>query len=283
MKLSIITINYNNLEGLKKTYDSVVCQTWTDYEWIVIDGGSTDGSREFIEEHQDKFAYWCSEPDKGVYNAMNKGIAKAQGEYLNFMNSGDCFYEENTLEYIFLTDYVEDIIIGDAYWMQNGVEKKFCDASSGVYDMFFFLSSSVPHQAMFFRVECFERYGLYDENLKIVSDYKYSIDAIYFHKAATKYIPIKICKYEGRGISDNTSEMFIERNEVIDSFFPLRIREDMQHLNNYKLTHDLVVSNSFTRWIYWMLPKIARRTLWMKERLKHISSLFFAGKSVSCL
>ena len=91
MKLSIITVNLNNLEGLKKTYESVVCQTFTDYEWLVIDGGSTDGSREFIEEHQDKFAYWCSEPDKGIYNAMNKGIVRAKGEYLNFMNSGDYF------------------------------------------------------------------------------------------------------------------------------------------------------------------------------------------------
>ena len=91
MKLSIITVNLNNLEGLKKTYESVVSQTFTDYEWLVIDGGSTDGSREFIEQHQDKFAYWCSEPDKGIYNAMNKGIVRAKGEYLNFMNSGDYF------------------------------------------------------------------------------------------------------------------------------------------------------------------------------------------------
>ena len=97
MKLSIITVNLNNLEGLKKTYESVVCQTFTDYEWLVIDGGSTDGSREFIEQHQDKFAFWCSEPDKGIYNAMNKGIVRAKGEYLNFMNSGDCFACENTL------------------------------------------------------------------------------------------------------------------------------------------------------------------------------------------
>ena len=79
MKLSIITVNLNNLEGLKRTYESVVCQTFTDdYEWIVIDGGSTDGSREFIEQHQDKFAFWCSEPDKGIYNAMYK--SKGRGK-----------------------------------------------------------------------------------------------------------------------------------------------------------------------------------------------------------
>ena len=74
MKLSIITVNLNNLEGLKKTYESVVSQTFTDYEWLVIDGGSTDGSREFIEQHQDKFDYWCSEPDKGIYNAMKDKV-----------------------------------------------------------------------------------------------------------------------------------------------------------------------------------------------------------------
>lgn len=101
MTLSIITVNLNNLEGLKRTYDSVVSQTFTDYEWLVIDGGSTDGSREFIEQHQDKFAYWCSEPDKGIFNAMNKGIVRAKGEYLNFMNSGDCFACEETVAEVF--------------------------------------------------------------------------------------------------------------------------------------------------------------------------------------
>ena len=112
MKLSIITVNYNNRDGLQKTIDSVICQTFKDYEWIIIDGGSTDGSRELIEQYQDHFAYWCSEPDKGVYNAMNKGIAKAKGEYVNFMNSGDCFADANVLERLFADGYDEDIIAG---------------------------------------------------------------------------------------------------------------------------------------------------------------------------
>lgn len=90
MILSIITIN---LEGLKRTYESIVHQTFTDYEWIVIDGGSTDGSREFIEEHEEKYSYWCSEPDKGIFNAMNKGVLHANRQYCLFLNSGDHFYE----------------------------------------------------------------------------------------------------------------------------------------------------------------------------------------------
>ena len=94
MKLSIITVNLNNRDGLQRTIDSVVSQTFTDYEWIVIDGGSTDGSRELIGQHQDRFAYWCSEPDKGIYNAMNKGIAHAKGEWLQFLNSGAWLYSK---------------------------------------------------------------------------------------------------------------------------------------------------------------------------------------------
>ena len=117
MKLSIITINYNNLEGLKRTYESVVSQTCQDFEWIIIDGGSTDGSKEFIEEHRDKFAYWCSEPDKGIYNAMNKGISKAKGEYLNFMNSGDEYADERVIEEFIDTKWEEDVILGDAFFV----------------------------------------------------------------------------------------------------------------------------------------------------------------------
>lgn len=111
MKLSIITVKLNNRDGLKRTIDSVVSQTFTDYEWIVIDGGSTDGSRELIEQYQDHFAYWCSEPDKGIYNAMNKGIAHAKGEWLQFLNSGDVLYSNNTLASVFSSKYDADVLM----------------------------------------------------------------------------------------------------------------------------------------------------------------------------
>ena len=84
MKYSIITINYNNCDGLRKTIESVISQSYKDYEFIIIDGGSTDGSRDVIEQHSRSIDYWVSEPDKGVYNAMNKGIRQAKGDYLNF-------------------------------------------------------------------------------------------------------------------------------------------------------------------------------------------------------
>ena len=101
MTLSIITINYNNRDGLQKTIDSVISQSFNDYEWIVIDGDSNDGSREIIEQYCDRFAYWCSEPDSGIYNAINKGLSHATGEYVQFLNSGDWLYSDNILEKAF--------------------------------------------------------------------------------------------------------------------------------------------------------------------------------------
>ena len=97
MKFSVITINYNHKEGLIHTIKSVLCQTCTDFEYIIIDGGSTDGSAEVIKEYDKAIAYWVSEKDNGVYHAMNKGVAQAHGDYLIFMNSGDCFHSSDVL------------------------------------------------------------------------------------------------------------------------------------------------------------------------------------------
>ena len=116
-KISIITITYNDLVGLKKTWQSIKCQKYKYYEWIVIDGGSTDGSKEFIIEHACEMSYWCSEKDKGVYNAQNKGTQHASGEYVIYMNSGDYFYDKHVLEKVFSAEMTADIIYGD--WTQE--------------------------------------------------------------------------------------------------------------------------------------------------------------------
>ena len=109
-KLSIITVNLNNREGLRKTAESVVSQTYKDYEWIVIDGGSTDGSKELIEQYAEHISYWVSEPDKGIYNAMNKGIRQAHGEYFLFLNSGDSLCDDDIVESFCVGNFKEDIV-----------------------------------------------------------------------------------------------------------------------------------------------------------------------------
>ncbi len=112
VKLSIITVNLNNSAGLRKTIESIVKQTFKDFEYIIIDGGSTDGSAEVIKEFADKITYWVSEPDKGIYNAMNKGILHAKGEYLLFLNSGDWLADDDLLSKVFCEPRTADIIYG---------------------------------------------------------------------------------------------------------------------------------------------------------------------------
>src|SRR5690554_2808646 len=126
IKLSVITVNLNNAAGLSKTLESVASQTFTNYEHIIIDGGSTDGSVDIIKDYERKFngapghLYWVSEPDKGIYNAMNKGIKVASGEYCNFLNSGDYYISAPTLSTIFDHNPNSDILYGDALITKNG-------------------------------------------------------------------------------------------------------------------------------------------------------------------
>lgn len=225
MKLSIITINFNNLAGLKRTYENVVCQTWTDYEWIVIDGGSTDGSREFIEEHQDKFAYWCSEPDKGVYNAMNKGIAKAKGEYLNFMNSGDYFYDKHTLENVFSQELVADLVYGD--WVRAYPDHEDYKAAphNGFYVTVFF--ENVCHQAMFIKSDVLKHKG-YDDNMRILADWKRWIE-MSLEGQTFQYIPLTICRFEAStGLSETASDQLSKEVSIVYDSMPLEISMKMK-------------------------------------------------------
>ena len=261
VKLSIITVNLNNLEGLKKTYESVVCQTFTDYEWLVIDGGSTDGSREFIEQHQDKFAYWCSEPDKGIYNAMNKGIIRAKGEYLNFMNSGDSFVCEDTLEGVFGKERDKDILFG--YVMEgeaNGVccEKWLMKKTINWYDFF---SHSLPHQGTFIKSILFSEIGLYDENCRIVSDWKWFVEALFNFDVSYEFIPNKIAVFQKGGLSYST-DCLSERARQRKMLFPKYIREtDIQNLTKMSS----IQSSKLAMFFF----KLASTIAWRTERLKH--------------
>ena len=223
MKLSIITVNFNNLEGLKKTYESVASQTFRDYEWLVIDGGSTDGSREFIEQHQDKFAYWCSEPDKGIYNAMNKGIVKAKGEYLNFMNSGDCFVGEDVVKRVFSEQYITDIIYGIQLSQDgNHIIPINIHTKLNWYELF---CKTIPHQASFIKRELFQSFGMYDENYKVISDYKWFIEAVIYHGASYSFYPKAVSFVDGGGIS-STNLLTAERHKLVKEIFPKNMTDE---------------------------------------------------------
>lgn len=216
-KLSIITVNLNNAEGLKKTIESVVSQTFSDYEYIIIDGGSTDGSKEIIEKYADKITYWVSEPDNGIYNGMNKGIKIAKGEYINFLNSGDTYISEKVLENAFSKNYSEDILYGNIKTETQNF--KFPEKLT----LKSFFKGTIGHSSSFIKKTLFETYGLYNENFKIVSDWAFFTDVIINKKCSYKYLKEYITFFEGGGISWDKEYFPLqqkERREVLKKLFP---------------------------------------------------------------
>ena len=234
MKLSIITTNFNNLNGLKKTSESVVSLHYNDYEWIIIDGGSTDGSKEYIESisrETDALSYWCSEIDNGVYNAMNKGIKVAKGEYLIFMNSGDCFYSPDVLKKIFSKQHTGDIIYGSALYIFKDHEDLATVPSKVTFR--FIYEYTIYHQASFIKRELLKDNG-YDENLKIVSDWKMWLVWLLQNKIF-EYVPEIICRFDAYGISTGHDDRLVqERDIVFREVLPLGIREMMDEIYSYE-------------------------------------------------
>ena len=237
-KLSIITINYNNLEGIKRTVESVVNQTWQEFEYIIIDGGSTDGSKEYIESVSDNFDYWVSEKDSGIYNAMNKGIKVATGEYLLFLNSGDHLYDNNVLEknqqfliekdLVYFNLNISDVVL--SYIRKYPSKLLF---SYLMYD-------TLPHPATFIKSTLFDKVGNYDENYKIVSDWKFFIIGICKNNATYIRIDNVISTFYLDGFSSNNNNQNLiakEKKEVLESNFSAYL-EDIQELNKKKAIVD---------------------------------------------
>lgn len=214
MKYSIITVNYNNKEGLRKTIESVIHQSFRDFEFIVIDGGSTDGSAEVLKEYDAQISYWVSEPDGGIYQGMNKGIAKATGEYLNFMNSGDCFYDEYVLQKLSNKKLKGDIIVGRDYHYNPQTQKGFCTILPPRITMITFFIQTLPHQSSFFRHELFSN-TLYDESLRIVADIKFYIQKLCIEKCSIDIIDDIICRREPDGISKSYNEQRIAEHQIV--------------------------------------------------------------------
>lgn len=253
VKLSIITINYNNCAGLKKTIESIVPQSFKDFEWIVIDGGSTDGSRELMEQYANRFSYWVSEPDKGVYNAMNKGIKVAKGEYINFMNSGDCFASPTILEEVFSTAHTADVLYG--YMTRGALDGEVNNQSMMKENLTWidFYRDGLPHQATFLKRSLFDQLGLYDESLKAVSDWKFFVDAFVYHKATSEFIPKMIAVYADGGISDMMGGE--ERKRVAKELFPRAMVETIPVIEAY----NRIQRHAMTGRLYAFADRLAKR------------------------
>ena len=218
--ISIITINFNNADGLYKTLESVRTQSFQNYEQIIIDGGSTDNSvaviNEFLSdtEYSKHVSYWCSEKDKGIYNAMNKGIEHANGKYVYMLNSGDILVNESFyLVAPFLIKNDNCVLHGAVDHYKDGV---YWGTISHTVDEL--KTMMLPHQALFVATKLHKKYGVYNEEFRIAADREFlvrlkKVNANFIH------IPVIVCIFNLDGISSNSNKLKKQEYSIIDSTF----------------------------------------------------------------
>lgn len=239
MILSIITINWNNSPGLQTTMRSVLDQSFKDFEYLVVDGGSTDGSVEAIKEFEPKFEgrlKWFSERDNGIYNAMNKGISMATGDYVEFLNSGDCLASADVVERMVSSlekaNYPSILygnmikVFPDGHRLQD-----LCFAGKDISFLGFY-TGTLNHSPAYIRSSLFEKYGKYDESLRIVSDWKWYLQAIIFGEERPVYTDIDVTLFDMTGISETNKELDkAERKKVLSELIPAPILADYDNFS----------------------------------------------------
>ncbi|MBO6281137.1 MAG: glycosyltransferase [Alphaproteobacteria bacterium] len=229
--LSIITICYNIKDEIERTCESIVNQTWQDFEWIVVDGGSTDGTVDILKRYQDRMSVFISEKDKGVYNAMNKGIKRACGKWLHFLNGGDCYTDNSILEKVFADKkYDADVLYGDMNLMRKNKFLRRVTFTDAV-DKSFFYKNYIAHPSSFIKRELFDKYGLYNENYRIVSDWEKWV-IFSGHGVIFQHIDRIISDFDDGGISGTNFELSRkERNDVISTYYS---DKEIQQIKNRK-------------------------------------------------
>ena len=223
MKISVITINLNDAAGLDKTITSVAGQTTRPFEFIVIDGASTDGSVDVIRSHAANIDHWVSEPDKGIYNAMNKGVSFAHGDWCLFLNAGDTFCNVSVIDALVHCGSSADIICGNAMIQENPPRRK---TPPKEITLNFLFSGSLCHQSALIRTSLLQKHP-YDESLKIVSDRKFFLQTLILEDASYQTVDIDIADYDITGYSaQNRFASEQEYARVLEELLPRRIRID---------------------------------------------------------
>lgn len=217
--VTIVTVNFNNSVGLEQTVKSVVCQTYPDAQYVIIDGGSTDGSVDVIRSFDTKIHHWISEPDTGVYDAMNKGIKRATGEYLLFLNSGDYFYGAESLSHLLSAASGEDIVYGDL--LVEDPSSQWTKEYPLTLSFSYFLQDSLPHPATLIKRSLFKNGG-YNDTMKIASDWEFFILNICKGGATYKHINQVVSVFKRDGLSskpENADQLAREKQQSLERHF----------------------------------------------------------------
>jgi glycosyltransferase involved in cell wall biosynthesis len=256
-KLSIITVNLNNAVGLRKTLASAIYQTFSNYEHIIIDGGSTDGSVEILKDYEAKYngikdgLFWVSEPDNGIYNAMNKGIKEATGDYCLFLNSGDTLYASKTIMQVIEKIDNYDIIYGDIIYQHTDTELRYVKSKERVC-LSLFNGGSLPHPSTFIRRALFNQYGFYDENNKVVSDFEFFLKVFIADPSKFKHVNIPISIFDCNGISSDPKYKQLRNNEkeaVKLKYLPFVVWQEIEHFNHINNKYNGLISSGSVRLI----------------------------------
>jgi glycosyltransferase involved in cell wall biosynthesis len=262
-KLSVITVCLNAEVSIETTIMSVVGQTFTDFEYIIVDGGSKDKTLDIVDKYKENISKIVSEPDKGLYDAMNKGISLADGEYIAFLNAGDYYCNKKILEKIFGNKIEEDLIYGDMVVLLSGgtmIRKK----SPKRIKKYYMFSDSLPHPATIAKRDLLINYGLFDISYKYAADFDFFLNSIYRQKCRIKYLgfPFAVFNYWGlSSSSENQKESNAERDRVLKKYFT---QQDISRLNLLKPFIYIFTKYLRYGW-YLVLSKLSVSYLKMKE------------------
>lgn len=265
MKLSIITINYNNRDGLELTAKSITEQSFRDFEWIVVDGGSDDGSRDVLKRYASYITWSVSEPDGGIYEAMNKGLEKAKGEYVQFLNSGDSFINESVLKKVFISERLADVNYGNQWCVLDGtiVEKRIYPDN---IDLPFLFRNPLGHQASFIRTSLAKTHP-YRLKYSISADRALFLE-LYISGASFFHLPFPIVYFDAGGIGSNSSTFDLRRNQlkqIKEELFSIQAAEDIEKMISKSEEFDFVMRVTPLRWTYsffkW-LQKVRYKLRW---------------------
>jgi glycosyltransferase involved in cell wall biosynthesis len=288
LKLTIITISLNNASALHKTMQSVVAQKSRNFEYIIIDGGSTDGSVEVIESfttipagryiaqpafdrprpEMSPVTYWISEPDKGIYNAMNKGLRKARGDYVHFLNSGDWLADEQVVENMLESLRPDtDILVGEVISVRPDGKVRYNKNKTDV-GLSTFYGGTIQHTSAYIRRSLFDTYGFYDETLKIVADWKWYLIAAGLNDARIQFADIYVSFFDTTGISSTHLDLDRhERRQVLEAILPKPILDDYDRFYFHMCQIQRMKTSKWLYGIFWF----AERCLFKIEkwRLKY--------------
>lgn len=220
MKISIITVVYNNRETIKDAIESVLSQSYSDIEYIIIDGNSNDGTVEIIKEHSEKIAFFISENDKGIYDAMNKGIKVSTGDVIGILNSDDLYQDLTVIEAVmdqFIQDSEIDIVYGDLVYVKSDntdhIVRKW--KSETYYKRYFENGNVPPHPSLFVTSKVYKQAGVFETNYKLAADYELMLRIFKKHNFNSKYIDKVLVKMRLGGATNQSISNIIKQNKEI--------------------------------------------------------------------